>query len=202
MANYASVDEVKSAMNITDTQKDDRIEAVVRAVSSQVNQFCERVFTTDTTTSARVFVAMSPGLCEADDFHTTTGFAIATDTTGDGSYDEAWVSGDWQLEPLNGIRYGESGWPYDSLRAIDSRRFPCAGRRATVEVTAQWGWAAVPAPVREATVIQTVSVLKGPDSPLGVAGFGDFGPIRVKQALHPMAETLLSPYQLERVPVW
>jgi hypothetical protein len=47
-------------------------------------------------------------------------------------------------------------------------------------------------------VIQSSRIYKRLDSPLGVAGFGDLGAIRVGRALDPDVEQLVMPYRIMR----
>jgi hypothetical protein len=47
----------------------------------------------------------------------------------------------------------DDGWPFDCVRLLD-RCFPTGGRRVRrIEVTADWGWAAVPAGIVKATTL-------------------------------------------------
>jgi hypothetical protein len=59
-------------------------------------------------------------------------------------------------------------------------------------VTAKWGWAAVPDDVEQACRILVARFFKVREAPLGVAGFGDLGLIRVRD--DPTALGLLQPY--------
>jgi hypothetical protein len=61
-----------------------------------------------------------------------------------------------------------------------------------VRDTARWGWTAVPAPVKEATLALAEETFKMKDAPFGVAGMGEFGAIRVRA--NPRIVTMLSPY--------
>jgi hypothetical protein len=75
-----------------------------------------------------------------------------------------------------------------------------------VQITARWGWANpdaadhyLPQPVEQAAQIQGVSIFKSADAPLGIAGFGDIGIMRLRQAMHPVAAALLPPYRRDPV---
>lgn len=194
---YATAAELKSRLTVTVDTYDTQAAAVLSSASREVDQWCRRQFNKTTTASARVFYPESCRLAVVDDFHTTTDLAVATDTGDDGTYETTWASTDYQLEPLNQMLDGESGWPYWRIRAVESRLFPTSGRRAPLQVTAQWGWNAVPAGVKEATLILAAEMLKLKDAPFGVAGFGEFGAVRVRN--NPKAMGLLQPYR--RTPV-
>lgn len=122
------------------------------AASRDVEAFTGRQFNQAASVSDRVFFPLGSDLAVVDDFFTTTGLVIVTDDDGDGVFESTWTATDYQLEPLNGIRGGMPGWPFWMIRAAGwSRRF-FGTRRANVRVTAQWGWAAVPAGIKEATL--------------------------------------------------
>jgi hypothetical protein len=56
----------------------------------------------------------------------------------------------------------------------------------------------VPIAITQACVVQASRLFKRLDSPLGVAGFGDLGVVRVGRALDPDVEQLVSPYRRMR----
>lgn len=64
-----------------------------------------------------------------------------------------------------------------------------------MRISGVWGWPAVPDAVKAACRIQVSRVFKRADSPLGVAGFGEFGVVRVSR-LDPDVESLLAPYRV------
>jgi hypothetical protein len=64
-----------------------------------------------------------------------------------------------------------------------------------VRVTAKWGWPAVPYPINQACILQAARIYKRYDSPLGVAGFGDLGAIRVSRFLDPDVAQMVEPYR-------
>lgn len=189
--NYAQVATLQNRLNITDSTDDTALTNALSSASRGIEDFCGRQFNTDNTATTRVFHPVDYGLAFVDDFHTTTDLEIKTDEDDDGTFEVTWSTSDYQLEPLNGRRHGET-WPYWIIRAIDERYFPRA-RRTTLEVTAQWGWASVPAPVVEACLIVAEETFKLKDAPFGVAGYGDMGAIRVRN--NPMAAKMLVPYR-------
>lgn len=189
--NYAQLATLKTRLNITDSTDDTALTSALSSASRGIEDFCGRQFNTDGSAATRVFHPVDYGLAFVDDFHTTTDLEIKTDEDDDGTFEVTWSTSDYQLEPLNGRRHGET-WPYWIIRAIDDRCFPRA-RRTTLEVTAQWGWASVPAPVVEACLIVAEETFKLKDAPFGVAGYGDMGAIRVRN--NPMAAKMLVPYR-------
>lgn len=202
-------DDLKEILGIAtaDTTDDNRLTMAADAATQMIQAYCNRHFVQQATVSARTYVASTPFLVEVDDISTATGLIVKTDEDADGVFETTWASTDYQLEPLNG-KLGGQNWPYTRIRAIKSREFPFDYGQALVQVTARWGWANpdaiadyVPHPVEQAAQIQGVSVFKSAEAPLGIAGFGDIGIMRLRQAMHPVAMALLAPYRKEQVQV-
>lgn len=188
--------EVKAALDMEAEYQadDDQVTRAIQAATAQIHDRCDRFFTDAGSASARVYKVDDCDVAYVDDFHTTTGLVVKVDTSADGTFDQTWtLDTDFQVEPLNGITNGIQNHPFNKLRAIDTKTFK-PSHRARLQVTARWGWASVPDPVREACVIQSVHVFKASAAALGVAGFGDIGVVRLRQALHPTAEALISRY--------
>lgn len=191
---YVLLDDLKKVIGLDHAGHDDRITWALKSASRGIDKFCGRQFNKAGSVTARVFRPEGQLLVKVDDFHTTAGLVVATDDDGDGVFETTWSASDYQLEPLNGVVDGEPGWPWWTIRAVGSRNFPCSRRgRATVRVTADWGWPALPDPVREACQIVALETYKLPEAPFGVAGFAEFGVMRVRD--NPMAKARLEPYQ-------
>jgi len=67
------------------------------------------------------------------------------------------------------------------------------GQEATVQVVGTFGWPSVPFAVKQACILLSLRQFKRYDSPLGVAGFGEMGAMRVSR-LDPDVQALLSPF--------
>ena len=194
---YATRDELKARMDIPDTADDDRLDDALASASREIEQWCRRQFNDAGTPTARVYKPRTGCLLAVDDFSTTTGLTVAVDYGDDGTYETTWSAGDYQPEPLNGVVGGQPGWPFWRLRAVGSSQFPTCSARPAVQVTARWGWATVPAPVREACLVIASELFKLGDAPFGVAGFGEFGPVRIR--MNSRAQSLLAPYRRDPV---
>jgi hypothetical protein len=202
-----SLADVKAALRISDTADDDRISLAIDAASRQIEAKCDRYFHQDSGVSVRHFVSNTPWLVEVDDISTSTGLIVQTDYAGDGTFGTTWSSADYQLEPVNGIMQGQTGWPSTKIRAIRSLYFTVLGgiaypkpyTQALIQITAQWGWAAVPTAVQKAAIVQSIALFKADDTPFGATPFAEIGIVRMKAALHPAAELLLVPYCEEPV---
>jgi hypothetical protein len=139
-AAYATILELETRLGRSnDGSFDELLDAASRAIES----FTRRQFNKATSPTARQYRAVDPERLPVDDFHTTTGLAISVDGT-------AWDLTDVELRPINGVVNGQTGWPFSDLLTV-GRIWP-AGRRARVTVTAQWGWAAVPEAITQATL--------------------------------------------------
>lgn len=193
---------LKTHLGISDSTDDTVIGYAVNAANSAVIDFCGRSFdkVAEASETARVYGYSSAGVGVRDaytavvhDFWSTTNLVIKTDDNDDGTYETTWASTDYRLEPLNGLIGGLSV-PYYRIRAVNNRTFPTSNRRTCLQVTAAWGWTAVPDPVFEATLIKAARIFKRRTSPEGVAGFGDFGVVRISRTEDPDVAGLLAPF--------
>jgi hypothetical protein len=200
---YATRNQVKAALRIgtADTLDDDLIDNCVGAASRLIDGYCNRRFWQTGTAEARIFQAEDSFYCSIDDI-AGTALTLKSSTQADGTFDLTWSRSDYQLEPLNGNLDGLT-WSYDKIRAVGDYLFPTVnanyGEQALVQVTAVFGWPSVPEPVTQATIIQASRIFKRYDSPLGVAGFGDLGAIRVSRYLDPDMAQLVEPYRRMRI---
>lgn len=196
---YATLAELKTYANATKDTYDTLLTDALEAASRAVEQACNRQFNDAGSATARVYYPDHSCLVRPDDFHTTTGLVVKTDTGNDGTFETTWAAADFEVRPLNGVVSGQAGWPYNQIWSDGSLLFPTGARRAPVEVTARWGWAAVPKPIKQATLIIAEELYKLKDAPFGVAGNGTYGEIRVRD--NPMAMKKLMPYVINPVMV-
>lgn len=194
-ADYVTTQELSAEFGIDDLVDETELQLSVTSASQWITSYCERDFNDAGSVSARTF-HIEGQVAHVDDFHTDTGLVVKTNSGNDTTFETTWVSGTYQLEPLNGVSGGLTGWPYTKVRFVQSYVHRSCVGRPTVEVSAQWGWAAVPAAVKKATMIQAGRLYKRRHSPEGVlGGFSDFGPVRVGTRLDPDVQALLAPYR-------
>ena len=177
------------------TAEDAQMEAAIEAASRTIDAYTNRRFYLDASTSARVYYAESPVRCSVDDFSTTTGLIIKVDTGDNGTYDQTWATTEYILEPINAEIGGVSGQPYNRIIAAVPRLFPISGRRPRVQVTAKWGWAAIPHSVEQACLIQAARIYRRAQTPEGFAAGEAFGAIRVSTRIDPDVQMLLAPFR-------
>lgn len=199
-ASYATTGELKGyAEHISDSTDDTQFDEVLAMSSRAIEHHCRQQFNAAGSASARVYYPDGNVITTVDDISTTSGLIIKTDTAGDGTYATTWASTDYQLEPLNGVVDGETGWPYYRIRAVGDYLFPCVylDQIAPLQVTANWGWAAVPKAIKFACILLALEAMKLKGAPFGVANFDQFGPIRVRD--NPRVMALLAPYRLDPI---
>lgn len=202
---YATLDELKaylagSAQTIT-SGNDGNYRDALASAHQGIDDWCGRSFVADTGTSARIYVAADRRLtCDGyvlnvDDFWDTATLAVATDPGGDGTFDTTWVTAtDLQPQPLNGIVGGIRGHAYWQLRAIGGKFWPTPiYGRANVQVTAKWGWAAVPDPVKSVCLELAKDIAVSASFRAGAVGFGDAGIARIRDT--PSLQFRLLDYQ-------
>lgn len=201
---YVTLAELKVHLGVTDTVDDASLTSALAATSAGINDVCGRQFHDAGAPSARVFAPRDREICLVDDFHTIVGLVVRTDVDGDGVFEQLWAAADYELHPLNGVVSGVPGWPFEKIAAIGtSYHFPCgrfdfaglsASRRrsASVQVTARWGWAAVPEAIKAACKLTASETSKLKDAPFGVAGFDQYGAVRIRA--NPAIMRMLGPY--------
>lgn len=191
---YCTVEELKSRLGIasTDTQDDFELRLAVDSVSRWIDQHCERHFWRATQT--RYFVPTSQYCLAIDDLVSLT--TLKTDSSGDGTFETTWASSDYQLRPVNATAGAEAA-PYTEIKAVSTQTFPVPyatlARSDRAEVVGVFGWPAVPAAVKDAALMLAAETLKMKDAPFGVAGFGEFGAVRVRA--NPLVMARLAPYR-------
>ena len=190
---YCTLADVKAALRITDAVDDSLLEMAVESASRLIDGYAYRYFY-NAGTATRDFVAEDSYLTIIDDLISISELKTTDEI---GSDYVTWSADDYQLRPVNGKIDGLSV-PYTSILSTDDLLFNLKGQQALVRVTGVWGWTAVPIAIKQACVIQSSRIYKRLDSPLGVAGFGDLGAIRVGRALDPDVEQLVMPYRIMR----
>lgn len=202
---YATLAQVKLLKGITDTTDDDLISYAINAASRQIDGACGQRFWQDTNTTAREFYPTNPTcLYLVDDdsdgagISTTTGLTVVLDLNDDGTYETALtIDTDFIVKPKNAADRTPV-WPYTEIELTGYAGYyfiKSLYRRPTVQVTAKWGWPAVPDDVTQACILQAAMLFKAKDAPFGAIELGNTGvPSYMRRPLHPAAQALLTPY--------
>lgn len=189
---YVTVAALRDYLGIDNADHDESLAVSLNAACRQIDTFCGQSFTA-ASNEARSFYPVDQRYVRIDPCYSVD--TVKTDTSDDGTFDTTWTSSDYQTEPVNLNRHGYIGAPIVAVRAVETRLFPTAGHRPSVQITGDWGWSAVPSAVYEATLIQAGRLFRRKDSVSGVAGFGEFGPLRVSSIMDPDVQMLVAAYR-------
>jgi hypothetical protein len=183
---YVPLSTVKLALGKgSEDDRDDLIVSAIGAASRLIDGKCGRRFYRDavpTTRTYRTAGRLSGGgqLLLIDDLATDDGLVIESGpvwTTVPGA-----VSGTW---PANAYATGR---PATALYATSTW-----STYEQVRITGRWGWPAVPDQIGQAALLMAVRLFRRKDSPHGVAGGGEWGPINVSR-VDPDVEALIRPF--------
>jgi len=191
---YVELSLLKSSLQIEDTLLDDFLELAIESASRQIDAACERVFY-QADGETRYFTPRDSFVTEIDDLRTLT--TLKTSSDADENFDVTWEVKDRQLEPLNGQASGID-FPITRIRAVDEYLFTVVGKEATVQVTGDWGWDAVPTQIKQACLILSARLFERRNSPLGIAGFSDVGAVFVSK-FDSDIDKLLMPFKKVRM---
>lgn len=203
---YIDLADLKGYLKIalTKIELDDALLDALQSSSQEIERQTNRQFNMTDTASARKYAPNRRGdKVLVDDFYTTVGLVVEYDSTGNGDWVELTLDTDYELKPTNGIQDGQPGWPFCEIviyQPIPVFRVNRRDNRASVRVTAKWGWAAVPKPVRQACLIIAAETFQLKDAPFGVAGSDQFGNVlRVRD--NRIAAGKIARYVRNRIPV-
>jgi len=191
---YCTLADLKAALRVQDSIDDSLLELAIESASREIDGYCERVFYSTSVT--RVYAPTNIYTVTTDDIISVTTLKSSSDGV---TYDITWQTSDYQLEPLNNVAGGLVGSPFTRIRATGDYLMPTFSvgtfyeGEALIQVTGVFGWSAVPAAIRQATVILAMRLFKRLDSPMGVIS-NDLGSMRVGR-VDPDVEALLSPFR-------
>jgi hypothetical protein len=176
---YCSVDDVRDQLSDSGSiLATNLMEKAVNAASRAVDDYCGRRFWQDPAPVARKYRPRRRDKVTVDDISTTTGLIVETTSSVSWAAPTTWtLDTDFELEPDNADAEGPA-YAWWRLLAVGSKHFQHA-RFRSLRVTARWGWSQVPDPISEATLLKAVSLFERRNAPFGVAGFGEFGVVKI-----------------------
>lgn len=183
--NYATTTELKSRLNIPvdNTDYEPELDDALNSASREIERFTNRQFNRVETATPREFEPwVAVDYIWITDFWTRDDLVIKTDENGTGVFSTVWAATDYELYPRNNQEFGVDGFPYYKILPARNHLFPRPIRgepRGTLQVTAKWGWEAVPAQVKLAALSLAARNFQMKDAPLGIAGSNEFGQVRV-----------------------
>lgn len=198
---YADVEQYRTGAVVTNDDDDEAIErdliATSRAMETELGQF----FNVDAAATTRLFRARWSDRLDLDyegncpGIATTAGLIVTVDTDADGSFSDetAWtIDTDFQLEPLQAAA-GPEPSPYTRLVTPrwSSKRFVPGG---LVQVTAVFGWLAVPEGITTACI--ELTAIKRMESPRSKNRFDEMGQtVGTSRRAQDVINELLMPYR-------
>ncbi len=212
-ASYVDVTTFKAYINASgSTIPDATFQTAINSACRAIDGYCRRRFYVDVNPVARTFVPQTlldldlDRYPQANDIAFRTNCTVATDAGGDGVFETTWASTDFQLLPENADIADLEARPFTALRAVGTKTFPWLVNTwlthlNRVQITALWGWQQVPDAVVQATLIKAARIFFRKDSPGGIAGFSDFGPVRISTKTDPDIVDLLDGGNYRRIPV-
>lgn len=160
---YVSVSTFKDYARVeTQTADDTEIEAALNAAEQQLDIACQRRFQVAAApATARLYAPQTSTVLRIHDATTIT--AVVNNGT-------TVSSGDYQLEPVNGLTWAGESVPYQQIRLLGTGQWDFGNwdGKATISVTATWGWAAIPAPIVEACKVLAKDILGNRDVRFGL----------------------------------
>lgn len=181
---YCTSAEVRNQLDDVGSALDaDLIATAINAASRWIEGYCNRKFWLDAVATTRIYRPEAARTLWTDDIGTTAGLIIKSDTNRDATWATTWDAADYLLGPPNAgslatgdLATAHAWW---QITAIGNRSFLLDQWRSTVQVTARWGWSAVPEEVHMACIIRAIQLFRRKNAPLGVAGFNEFGALRI-----------------------
>jgi len=168
------------------------VEAALLTACEAVDRWCKRTFNVPTSaTGPRPFTPpFGSSLLKVHDIASTTDLVIVEDgvTLAASAYQLEVTPG----EPSQVTDTGESR-PYAYIRLLDDW-WEVDNDRATVSITARWGWPATPESVKTAVKMLTRDYFTARRSTFGVQSFGVDGFTR-RISDNPMVQSLLADYR-------
>lgn len=142
------------------------LDNALTAASRWIDGYCARKFWLDTAVTVRVFEACDTYSLDLGEHEigTTAGVIIKTDD-GTGTFATTVAGSAYQLEPVNAPYATSGARPYTRIRGVNVSwplTYGPYGRQDLVQVTAQYGWPAVPSAVREACLSIAISQVENP----------------------------------------
>lgn len=175
---YTTLATLKAYLKIDDAVEDSMLEDIIEASSRSIDQIANRHFYAENNATARTFRPNGNMRVFTDDISSLNGLILKTDPNSAGVYlTTMTLNVDYIVEPTNALTKGR---PINYLTIVGGTALSLpVNFRPQVEVTARWGWPAVPNDIEQATLILSADYYKRKDSIGGVLGLSELGAIRM-----------------------
>lgn len=162
---YLTVAELKAYVTSETTSDATIYEEAINTAEEIIDNACGRKFIVAAGSSARAYMPSCGAVLFIDDCTAITSVVANGATLTSGT--------DYQAEPLNNLSYGGETVPFFALRRLGYYyrkwdNYYGVPNSATITVTATWGWAAIPAEVKESCKIIAGDVIRQRET----TGFG------------------------------
>ena len=196
---YTTIDAIAAAFSINDPLDNPDLEAAVETASRQIDAHCGRgrKFWQDSTVVDRVYFPDDARTLTVDDISTLTGLVVKVDDDDDGTFETTLtINTDFIVLPVNAAAE-HPVQPWTQIRLLDGALTGwsrLSSGRPYVQVTAKFGWSAIPTAVKRACLIQARNVFKAQDATFGAFQLSIDGQIRNVPAIDPTARAQLEPF--------
>lgn len=195
---YATLAQLRSDLRIPagDTADDTELTFAITAASRAIDHATNRQFGSVTPVEARHYEgrwdrSWARWVIDVDDIHSSTGLLVAVDDNDDQVFDQSIT--DYRLAPINAP---DTGRPWTQIIVNSDSAIAPTAARASVQVTALFGWAAVPETIKAATIRQAARFYYRREAPFGVAGSPSVGSeIRLLSQVDPDVAVMVRPYR-------
>ena len=175
---YVTVGEYKQAVDTKTSDNDLHIAQSINAASRFIDKICRRHFSQDDTVTTRIYDGAKYGLSSGlyrydglfiqgnplfmlkDDISTSTGLIVLVDLNGDYVPETTLtLNTDFWLGPYN--TSSSEQLPFNCLQVNPTSSIISTwpAHMRSISITAKFGWAAVPSPIKEACLILTREII-------------------------------------------
>lgn len=194
---YITEDELKDYARIGDDVDDVQVALAITSASRAVDDHCRRQFGKVAAPELRTYTARPDyskaargrtyWVADVDDFHTSVGLVVNVGTD---------VNTTHVLSPRNAQQEGR---PWTRIHFTADSEFLPDGTADQLGIVAPWGWASVPATIRNATLLQGSRFLVRRNAPFGIAGSPELGnELRLLSKVDPDVALMLRKYKRPR----
>lgn len=191
MTAYATLAELKDALDITDATDDAGLQRALEAGRKWIDNYTGRKFLADTADVTRVFLPSDPKTLRVPDLRSIT--SIKVDRNGDRTYSTTLtLASDYELWPFDGPPYTEVRlWPLSSYSFSSYH----------IQIIGKFGYSTTPPDdIKQANILVAIRYWKRPDAPFGVLSAPELGSFQRAYeripSLDPDVGFLLNPYRL------
>lgn len=196
MDDYCTLDEARAWCLRNNAGSDIDLAPLITAASRWIDHHCGQAFDTPSASAERTFLTMGS---VPDSVTRTSTQLVGYRTVKFPAQSPAATVTAVEVDSVSvssvnlyGPTFTDDSWRFDNEPV---RGLLVDTAAEVVDVTGTWGWPVVPEPVTQACLMLVARLAKRQHSPEGVAGFGEFGVVRVTNRLDPDIAAMLQPYR-------